>query len=144
MPLERLRAWSPFSADVWGHGKLKKRSVATALKAGRLRAEVWDLTFAPGAGWHAERVAFLVLNSDDTPISIDVGAPVLGYYEPWIVQDGHHRLAAAFYRGDATIAADVGGQIDLAEAMLGIKWPASERSAHRRRARAGAPARKAR
>ena len=39
----------------------------------------------------------------------------------WIVEDGNHRLAAAFYREDDRIEVSIGGDIDYAEEVLGIE-----------------------
>ncbi|HEJ2342738.1 TPA: hypothetical protein SMW50_005771 [Pseudomonas aeruginosa] len=76
---------------------------------------------APGSDDHAARIAFLVENPASDPIGIDVGCPVLGYWGPsWMVTDGNHRLAAAIYRGDATISALVDGQMDHAFELFGV------------------------
>lgn len=70
---------------------------------------------------HAARVAFLVTRDDweHEPISIDVGIPHLGFYVDWIIVDGNHRFAASLYKGRAIINAEVSGQIDYAEKLLG-------------------------
>ncbi len=69
---------------------------------------------------HIWRVAYLVTHPDTKPIFLDVGIPHLNCYVDWIVQDGHHRLAAAFYRNDKTIPASIAGCIRTAEELLGI------------------------
>lgn len=75
----------------------------------------------PGRDDHAARIAYLVENPATDPIAIDVGVPALGYWGPsWMITDGNHRLAAAIYRGDATISALVDGQMDHAFELFGV------------------------
>lgn len=75
----------------------------------------------PGSDDHAARIAYLVENPATDPIAIDVGVPALGYWGPsWMITDGNHRLAAAIYRGDATISALVDGQMDHAFELFGV------------------------
>lgn len=75
----------------------------------------------PDSEDHAGRIAYLVKNPASDPIWIDVGCPALGYWGPsWMVTDGNHRLAAAIYRGDETIAALVDGQLDHAFDLFGV------------------------
>lgn len=84
---------------------------------------------------HVERVAHLVVNPTDDPIELDVGVPVLNYFPKWVVTDGNHRLAAAFYRGDETIKASITGQVDYIEDLLGVSqssFNAGQGSAHDR------------
>lgn len=59
-------------------------------------------------GWDSERVAFLVVNRDPWPISIEVTSPC----GAWTIEDGFHRLAAAIYRKDTTILAGLSGYVD--------------------------------
>lgn len=59
---------------------------------------------------HAARIAFLVLNRDDTPIEIDVGIPSMGCYDCSLV-DGNHRAAAAIIRKDEKIKAFISGEV---------------------------------
>lgn len=123
VPLARLTEWSPFEACCWrGLGQpITRAEVAMAIADGRLEAKRarYDWTREK----HIERVAYLIVNPDSCPIEIDVGVPCLNFYVSWIVTDGNHRLAAAFYRGDETIAASVAGQVDYAEEILGIEMP---------------------
>lgn len=76
---------------------------------------------APGGEDHAGRIAYLVLNRASDPISIDVGIPSMGYDGPeWGVSDGNHRLAAAIFRGDDTILADIDGEIEWIAECFGL------------------------
>ncbi len=69
---------------------------------------------------HIKRIAYLVVHGWDDAIEIDVGVPVLSYWNDHIVIDGNHRLAAAIFRGDETIGACIAGQLDYAEELLQI------------------------
>jgi hypothetical protein len=60
---------------------------------------------------HIARIAYLVVNKNNTPVDIDVGIP--GYsYVNWNLVDGNHRFAAALYREDLTIETTFTGSID--------------------------------
>jgi hypothetical protein len=61
---------------------------------------------------HIKRIAYLAVHGWDDAIEIDVGVPVLNYWNDHIVIDGNHRLAAAIFRGDETIGATIAGQLD--------------------------------
>lgn len=88
------------------------------------------LVSTPDTDDHAGRIAYLVRHKASDPISVDVGCPVLEYWGPdWIVTDGNHRLAAALYRGDTVISAQVTGEVEWACELLGIdpkQWPGLE------------------
>ena len=53
--------------------------------------------------WHIERVAYLVVNPDKTPICLGHGLTEVGLFTFFPVYDGFHRLAAAIFRDDDTI-----------------------------------------
>lgn len=142
IPLEKLREWSPFEHIVWsgiagnfvgqGNGPITREEVRLAIEEGRLRARPVDgrdliQDGVPIRRDHVERIAYLVVHPDPTPIDFDVGVPSLGCHVDWPLQDGHHRLAAAFYRGDATIEADISGCLDTGEEMFGVKVPRTVR-----------------
>lgn len=120
--IEKLRDWSPFDNTVWI--RLKKpitlSEVTVAIRKGRFNT---DHSRNLRRKDHIERIAHLVVIPDPTPIVIDVGIPVLGAPNSWIVQDGNHRLAAAIYRCDETIEAEIYGQIGYAERLLDVKVP---------------------
>lgn len=65
--------------------------------------------------YHIGRVAHFVVNGWDDAIELDVGIPSMGYFPAWPIQDGNHRFAAAVYRGDESILADVAGRADWIE-----------------------------
>lgn len=95
---------NPFEACPWGEA-VTREDVRQALAEGRLVAA----PLPNNIGDHAGRIAYLVQNMASDPISVDVGAPDLGCHVEWPVVDGNHRLAAALYRGDATLAVSWSG-----------------------------------
>ena len=73
------------------------------------------------AAQHIGRIRYLARHGWSDPIEIDVGVPCLGYHGPqWLVIDGNHRLWAATLRGDASILADIAGQVDHAARLFGV------------------------
>jgi len=97
---------------------ITREEIAERIREKKLCAESYK-HFAP-VEWdrekHLRRVAFFVVNPDPTPIGIDVG---FGFDdERWIVHDGNHRLAAAFYRRDKTISAGISGSLDVIKELL--------------------------
>lgn len=123
VPVSKLLQWSPFDHSIWDSVKtpITKEEVADAIKHGRLHGEPWD--FSATREQHIERIAYLVVHPDRSAIDVDVGIPSMGLYLGWIVEDGHHRLAAAIYRGDETIEVSLSGSLDYADELLGIKTP---------------------
>ena len=67
---------------------------------------------------HAERIAWFVLRGWNTPIGVDVGVPTMGCCPAWPVVDGNHRLAAAIYRGNLTIRAEVSGAVEEINTLI--------------------------
>lgn len=122
--LEKLQQWSPFECCVWRGLKkpITREEVSRALAEGRLRASPIINQDKATRRDHIRRIAFLVQHGWTDAISLDVGVPVLGHHVDWIVVDGNHRLAAAFYRGDTSILVEVDGQIDYAERLLGVAF----------------------
>lgn len=66
---------------------------------------------------HIRKIAWFVVNGVRDPISLDVGVPSMGCWVDHIVDDGNHRLAGAWIRGDKTICARVSGSIDHAQEL---------------------------
>jgi len=61
---------------------------------------------------HAGRIAYFVLNGWTDPISLEIGVP--GMFEPeWIIDDGNHRTAAAWFMNKEYIDVDFSGDVDL-------------------------------
>jgi hypothetical protein len=121
---EMLAHWDPFRA--WTLEPVLLDEVAEALREDRLDERPYDtvsLLQLPSAlrRYHAERIAWLVVHPDDTPVEIDVGAPSLGWHprsEPFDFLDGNHRLCAAAYRGDEAILVSYGGECDAMPAIF--------------------------
>ncbi len=109
IPLAYLEEEDPFARNVWCRDPYDRISVERCIAKGHL-ASVFipvperDLPLPPG--WDAQRIAHFVVHPDPTPVQIQV-VSTHGHVE---IEDGWHRLAAAFYRGDATIPAHVTGE----------------------------------
>ncbi len=116
--LKDLVPWNPFKHHVWRKltRPISKREVTNAIAKKRFLRE-WRNTWSRKD--HIQRIAWFVVTPWHEPISIDVGVPELGCNVDWIVIDGNHRLAAAFYREDTHISADVSGSVDLIQEMFG-------------------------
>jgi hypothetical protein len=116
IPLKQLAEYNPFKNIIWEGltSPITLDEVTEAIQAGRFLS-------TPSASTreeHIQRVAYLVLNVDQTPIDIDVGIPVLNYVPLWPILDGHHRLAAAFYSKDSHIEAAIQGDLTHAVEMF--------------------------
>lgn len=121
IPLSKLERWNPFTHVIWRGlaGPVTRDEVAAAIRAGVLRKTPLRPQDGATRLVHHRRIGFLVLNPDPRPLDIDVGVPELAGYRPvWPIADGNHRLAAAFYRGDLTIEADIGGSLKHARELF--------------------------
>lgn len=108
---------NPFGSDIWGKNiKISYKDVRNALNENKTLSSPYSASLDTPK-WtkrnHIERIAYLVLNFDHSPIEIDVGVPSLGCCPEWIVEDGNHRLAAAIFRGDDSILATCSGEVGL-------------------------------
>jgi hypothetical protein len=129
--VEKLKQWSPFDNYVW-NCKPTVELVRRAIEKGQLDDEPWGKRcdrMKSTLKYHVERIAFLVVNRDETPLSVDVGVPSLGLVVHWPLDDGHHRLAAAIYRGDELIEIDPAGDHELIEKMFDVVMPKEESAA---------------
>lgn len=95
--------------------------VAARLEAGALYEQPLDGNPDVAPELHAGRIAYFVTHGWEDPISVDVGVPSLGCNVRWPVQDGNHRLAAAIYRNDDAILADVDGSVAYAAELFGVE-----------------------
>jgi len=126
--LEKLGAYSAFDRMIWsgqGDDPITREEVASAIAEGRFQKMPLDTEGTRRD--HVERIAYLVVHPARTPLELDVGIPHLGCHVDWPLLDGHHRLAAAIYRGDATIDIDAAGSIDYAEELFGVPFPRNVR-----------------
>ena len=123
--LDRLVSYNPFVVSPWQgvDDPIDRADVARAIAERRLHSEFLpDFPSRPiTTQEHVERIAFFVVEGWNDPIHIDVGVPALGHGVTWPIVDGNHRLAAAFYLKHESIAAEISGQIDYAEEILGVK-----------------------
>ncbi len=110
---------NPFRA--WVDAAISHEEIALAIAERRLDHRCFD-TLGMKADdpdfrrYHVERIAWLVVNPDEMPICIEVGAPSLGCYPPGgdlSLVDGNHRLCAAAFRGDMRILVSYGGECDM-------------------------------
>jgi len=114
IPVRRIaRLFNPLRKSPWEDGGVSRTAVTAAIREQRLVSE-------PGSKDHAGPIAWMVLNPDATPIEIDVGVPHLGCFVAWPITDGNHRLAAAIYRKDRRISADVAGDLEYARMLFGV------------------------
>lgn len=113
------RVVNPLTRPVWYgvFSPIRRQEVLASIMEGRLRhewvspAHVTDIPsleperseiIAQTRRMHIERIAAFVVDMPADPITIDVGAPELGFGHAtdFIVDDGHHRIGAGLIRGD--------------------------------------------
>ena len=116
IPLQKLMGFSPFKNVVWItlDSPITKQEVAESIKLKRFNKNYLDPAYLVPRQSHIDRVAHLVMAGWKDAIQLDVGVPELGCYVNWVITDGHHRLAAAIYRGDKQIFANISGSLDYA------------------------------
>jgi hypothetical protein len=125
LELERLEAWNPFKRTVWP-GLEKPVTEAEVLKQIDLRSLyrfpiVQNWTMKPVLRVvHVARIAYFVVRGWRKPIDIDVGVPEMNCHVDWIIVDGNHRLAAAFFCRDESILACISGSLEYACSRLGV------------------------
>lgn len=125
--LEKLAPWNPLEHGCWAgvlDVPISKQEIADFLASDKPRKTdpiVHNWSKPASREEHLARIAYLVESQSMDPIEIDVGVPELGCYVGWIVLDGNHRLAAAFYRGDKHIKCDLSGSEREMEEVLGIQ-----------------------
>lgn len=114
--------WNPFEFRIWPmmetpitHEEIRdalKRKVFLSPDAPKKMSQIWDISPRED---HISRIAWFVENwSDDYPIEIDFGIPLLARF---IFEDGNHRLAAAIYMGRTYIYAICSGAISEIDAV---------------------------
>lgn len=117
----------PFRSPVW-HGMespLSRDEIAQAIKDGWTVAHPKEENIMEPhpRSYHVGRVAHLVNHGWADPIFIEPGYG-------WMIQDGNHRLAAAFYKRDMTIEVEFSGFLEDIEdafgpeiaAQVGAEW----------------------
>lgn len=131
IPVKNLRSiCDPFSQSPWWGYSISHTLIQYCIDNNLLLPEPYDEAnlyhYTKRGKWgeangHVARVAYFVKNYENfkEPISIDVGVPCLGCHVDWIILDGNHRFAAALFMGLDYIEAEVSGQVDYAEEILG-------------------------
>lgn len=114
------RVCNPFRSTPWTR-RVTRAMVAKQLEAGNFYARPLDGNPDVAPELHAGRIAYFVKHGWKDAIGIDVGVPSMGCHVRWPVQDGNHRLAAAIYRDDKSILADVDGSVNYAAELLGVQ-----------------------
>lgn len=107
---------NPYKQNIWStNGIVTKSGVKKQIIYGRFI----DKPFDPKIYWnkiqHEQRIAYLVLKKDITPISLDVG---VNYFYDNFLADGHHRIAAAIYRHETNIPGVFSGNVKLIELFM--------------------------
>jgi len=114
--------WSPYRMKLWCRTTVHMTDVRREIKLGRFIKKPWSMRRGWTSEQHAQRIAWLVVNGWADPIEVDVGIPGImgGFMLPDLITDGNHRLAAAIYRRDKTILANVSGSASYARELLGV------------------------
>jgi hypothetical protein len=117
------RVVNPIVDPPWPErGDVSRQRIKECLDKGKLSKHSYQSMRCRTRGvkstYHAQRIAYLVRFKDSTPLELDLGIPVLGYYPDSILVDGHHRLAAAIYRKDLWVPVIWGGQDDEFERLF--------------------------
>jgi hypothetical protein len=109
VPLSKLTLKSAFNHPTWVGDlsrPITKGEVRREIRLGNLLGHEASAKAFCGAKTihrvdHARRIAFLVVQGWTDPIEINIEK------SGWIIADGNHRLAAAFYRGYSDIEARI-------------------------------------
>lgn len=124
IPLSNLGVVNPYEYVVWQglEAPITQEEIAQAIESEEFEKD--PLPDSPARTLtrkeHIARIAYLATNGWDDAIHFDVGVPSLGCFIDWPLVDGNHRLAAAIYRGDKDILADVSGSTEYAKEVLGV------------------------
>jgi hypothetical protein len=121
----RLRALcDPFESSPWlTLGEVTPALVTQALEEGGLIDRPFEtdlesqVMLTPSD--HARRIAYFVRHGWNDPILVELGVPGLTDAGHWPIEDGNHRFAAAIYRNDLHIAAEVSGEVRRIRKALG-------------------------
>lgn len=117
--LSKLKDYNPFKNQVW-LGLIRPISIEEVEECmdNKWYAEYPLVGHDIDREEHASRIAYLVVNGWDDEIQIDVGVEGLTMPQ-WIISDGNHRLAAAFYREDEFIECDLSGEVTKIKELFG-------------------------
>ena len=130
LPLERLSDFNPFDNVPWHDADgFSMEGVQRALEEETFVTEPYSAEFAVhkrnwGAKRHEARVAYLIKHGFDDPISLQFNTGD-GYSNS--IDDGHHRLSAAFFRQDESVNVELGGWLSASVRAFGIIIPKYQR-----------------
>jgi hypothetical protein len=122
IPIERLGQRNPLINSPWFDGpEVTRKGVEQAIAEGRLEASPYpEYSYFKESDWdskrHEERIAYLTVNKDSNPISVEFICRDEANLE---VQGGWHRIAAAIMREDKDINVAVGGWFRHSVSRLG-------------------------
>ena len=121
LDLEVIKELNPLEQTTWAEitSPITTQEIKEAIDNNKLLNKYYQGDRDWDRNDHVERIAYLVVNKSDVPIDIDVGIPGM-FQVTYIIQDGYHRLAAAYYRGDKTILATISGSVKYAKHILNI------------------------
>jgi len=100
----------PLNGELWGCGTIQEDEVKRAVTQGDLGTQHWDgvkddLHGPDSRDFHIGRIAFFVKNGlPDDNYRIRLGVDAMDQ-SPIRIDNGNHRLAAAFIRNDPTVKA---------------------------------------
>lgn len=120
LPLDRVRLlFDPYADNPWIEHKtcIRRSEVKRAIEHGELLARPSTHTRAN----NIQRIAYLAVYGWKDAIEIDVGIPGASPFGSGeLLHDGWHRLAAAIYRKDEKIRANVSGSLKHAHELFGV------------------------
>ena len=133
VPVRTLcRLSNPLAACIEIDRPITRKEVRSCIAAGLAQMTTTPLwtsamnqeteTTSDARSLHIQKIAHFVVHGHHDPIAVDVGIPSMGCWPSHLVQDGNHRLAAAWIRGDKTIKATICGSVDHAQ-ELGLWAP---------------------
>ncbi len=108
---------NPLEFDVWGCGSVVTLEMVAAAEYVTDQWDADDDWQVWSAEEHAGRIRFLADQEELAPIGLDVGVPSLGCHSQRI-DDGHHRLVAAVYRGDTFVPCQIDGEVGLIDKLV--------------------------
>jgi hypothetical protein len=119
LPTPKLqKICDPYKENPWQCWvRLTRKDIRAAIKEGRFIASE---EYGESHQEHIERIAYLVVNGWDDPISVDVGIPSMACNVNWMILDGNHRFAAAIYKKEPIILASVAGSVSYALELFGV------------------------
>ena len=121
IPIKRIGR-NPFKRSPWIDGQdVTRNNVQEALKNGEFENSPYPgYLYSTKSDWdkqrHERRIAYLVKNKNDAPISIEFKDAENDILE---IDDGWHRLGAAIIRKDTHIQIEVGGYFHHTVSRLG-------------------------